>query len=114
MGRDGVERIISIRDLKQEIADLVAMPVPFHYFHILNIMVIINVSLWCYKMATTLSVFSPFTSMMAELIFLGMMELASKLSNPFGNDDVDFPAYTWLEEFIDTAFKLMESQHPGE
>merc|ERR1712014_248516 len=76
-------------------------------------MVFANVSLWSIKMAMTNSLITPFVFAIAMCIFLGMMDLSSQLSNPFGSDDVDFPGYTWLEEFLDRAFKLMETDTPG-
>jgi len=114
MEKDVYAHLLQIRDRQQEIQDVLSLPVPFQYFHVLNVMVLANVALWCYKMAISKSVFAPFTFILAQLIFLGMMELASQLSNPFGTDDVDFPSNDWVTDFIASSIGLIEDDSPGQ
>merc|ERR1712154_607015 len=42
-----------------------------------------------------------------------MLELAVQLSNPFGDDEVDFPVQDWLAETTYCAFAMLENKGPG-
>merc|ERR1712194_671806 len=57
--------------------------------------------------------FAPFVFFMAQLIFMGMMELASQLADPFGDDEVDFPIKKWLGHFFESAAVLLEYDFKG-
>jgi len=98
---------------EQMIVDYISLPVPFQYFHILNVVVFTNTSLWCYKMALSTSPWAVFVFVLAQVIFEGLLDLAAKLSNPFGLDEVDFPNDRWVEEFGNTAINILENSHPG-
>lgn len=39
-----------------------------------------------------------------------MLELASQLSNPFGDDDVDFPIHEWMAKAVESAVMLLEDE----
>merc|ERR1719230_113639 len=95
-----IDKLVETRDLQQEVADTMHMPIPFQYFHLLNVMIIVNLLLWAYGMGLTDSVFAPVTYFFAALIFMGMMELANQLSDPFGTDGTDFPTSLWLSETL--------------
>lgn len=51
--------MVKIRTQQQEAVDVLALPVPFQYFHLLSSMIIINLALWAYAMALTQSWFAP-------------------------------------------------------
>lgn len=102
-----VDRIIRVRENQQMIRDTLRLPMPFQYFHLLNMMVVVNLLLWAYGMGTTQSIFAPVGFFFAELIFCGMMELAGEMSDPFGMDEVDFPLHAWLANALfDTSVVL--------
>jgi len=102
-----VDRLVSVREQQQNIRDTLMLPMPFQYFHLLNMMVVVNLMLWAYGMGTTRSIFAPVGFFFAELIFCGMMELAGEMSDPFGSDEVDFPLNTWLTNALwDTSVVL--------
>lgn len=82
--------------------------VPFPYFHILNLMVSVNLVLWAYCMAASMSYTSIFTYLLAEIVFMGMLVLASEMADPFGEDKVDFPLADWLRETVEFSIKLLE------
>jgi len=108
-----INKVLAIYDTKQALLDTFRLPVPYLYFHLLNIMVFVNLVIWAYGLGTNASIFSPFVYFFAELIFIGMIELASQLSDPFGQDDVDFPLSTWLTEFVEYTSALVEGQFQG-
>lgn len=107
-----VDRLVKIRESEQRIKDTLHLPMPFQYFHLLNMMVVVNLLLWAYGMGVTESVFAPVGFFFSELIFCGMMELAGQMSDPFGEDEVDFPIHLWLETALwDTSVILEYDYH---
>lgn len=109
-----IDKLVETRDLQQEVADTMHMPIPFQYFHLLNVMIIVNLLLWAYGMGLTDSVFAPVTYFFASLIFMGMMELAAQLSDPFGQDDTDFPVSHWLTDSLRHISVVLEHENPFE
>jgi len=95
-----------------EIHDTRSMPMPFQYFHLLKTAVLANLLLWAYVMALTDSIFSVFVYFMAEIILMGLMELASQLSDPFGDDDVDFDLDSWCASCLADTTLLTEFEFP--
>jgi len=96
-----VGRAADASESQKHVLDAQRMPVPFQYFHILNIMVVINLLLWAYGMAATNSIFGPIAFFFASFIFIGMLKLANAIANPFGSDEVDFPVWIWFEKFLE-------------
>ena len=96
-----------------QIINLLKEPVPFPYFHLLNMMLIIQLGLTAYALATkVIWQFGVIMMLIISLVLLGMRGLAVQLSNPFGDDSVDFN----LESFMSGAYKnalsyLREDEH---
>mmetsp|Transcript_30443 Transcript_30443/g.87306 ORF Transcript_30443/g.87306 Transcript_30443/m.87306 type:complete len:392 (-) Transcript_30443:175-1350(-) len=107
-----VDKLQKSRALEQTVVDTIDLPLPFQYFHLLNMMVVVNLLLWAYAMGTTESLFAPFCFFFAALIFMGMLELAAALSDPFGDDEVDFPVADWMNEFLENMIVLIEFDSP--
>merc|ERR1712066_1041527 len=76
--------LVQLRTQQQDVTDSLKLPVPFQYFHLLSIMIVMNLLLWAYSMALTESFFAPVVFVFCSVIFIGMMELASQLADPFG------------------------------
>merc|ERR1712076_130887 len=74
-------------------------------------MVTMNLCLWAFQMGRSTSIFAPFIYFMSELIFIGMVELASQLSDPFGQDEVDFPINDWLSSYLETGVDFNEQDY---
>lgn len=108
-----MKKFHKLHKLQGTLLDIHQLPVPFQYFHLLNVMVSVNLFLWAYGLAVTRSVYSPLVFFFAQLIFMGMMELASELANPYGDDEVDFPVNHWLSQCIGTGMTLVEYRFPG-
>lgn len=109
-----IDKLVVTHGIQQEVIDTMSLPIPFQYFHLLNLMIVINLLLWAYGMGISESAFAPFVYFFAALIFMGMMELAVQLSDPFGDDETDFPLDRWLREVLEDARTLLESEQPGE
>mmetsp|Transcript_18164 Transcript_18164/g.38839 ORF Transcript_18164/g.38839 Transcript_18164/m.38839 type:complete len:381 (+) Transcript_18164:239-1381(+) len=103
-----IDRLVRARENEQVIQDTLRLPMPFQYFHLLNMMVVVNLLLWAYGMGVTHSIFAPVGFFFAELIFCGMMELAGQMSDPFGYDEVDFPLHHWLANALWDASVILE------
>ena len=90
-------------------------PVPFAYFHLLNLMVIINLLLLSYGMtglanpALTIIVFA-----IVCVVFIGLRDLAVSMANPFGDDEIDFKFEKFLGSSYTTALAfLCDKHHPS-
>lgn len=105
--------ITHLRHAQQELVDVMGNPIPFQYYHLLNAMVCMNLILWGYAMAIVQSVFATLIYIMASIIFMGMMELANQLSDPFGEDEVDFPLDNWRDGLLECVEVLLTKTYPG-
>jgi len=114
MRKSLIDKIWHCRSLQHTVRDVISLPVPFQYFHLLKLMIVVNIFLWAYNFGTAHSLLFTVIFFLASAIFMGMMELASDLSDPFGNDQVDFPVALWLTEWLQTLWSLLESEIPGE
>mmetsp|Transcript_140048 Transcript_140048/g.390352 ORF Transcript_140048/g.390352 Transcript_140048/m.390352 type:complete len:355 (+) Transcript_140048:189-1253(+) len=107
-----VDKLLKCRELQQVVFDTAALQMPFQYFHILRVMVVVNSACWAWFIARSGSLFGPFLYVVILFVLMGMIELASQLADPFGDDDVDFPLTEWLNECVENAEVLMEFQSP--
>lgn len=106
-----IDRLIQMREQQQVIRDTLRLPMPFQYFHVLNMMVVVNLLLWAYGFGVSMSWLSPIGFFFAELIFCGMMELAGQMSDPFGRDEVDFPLNVWFSHALADTGTIIEYQY---
>jgi len=104
--------LFKCRSAQQELTDVVSLPVPFAYFHLLNLMIVVNLSLLAFTMGATESLLSTGVYVCTTLIFMGMMELASELSDPFGTDEVDFPVGAWLTDWYASTVHMLNQSFP--
>lgn len=96
-----MNRLILLRDDMNMLLQTHRMPVPFVYYHLLNSMICINCALWAVCMSAFESIFAPFIFLLASFLYIGMLEVAKAMSNPFGDDEVDFPLDFWYDKFIE-------------
>jgi len=101
-----------IRQEQIQVEDAVNLPLPYQYFQIMNLMLFTNFSMWAYGMGMYDSWIASFIFVCSLLIFLGMKELSACLSDPFGDDAVDFPLNRWIEESWRAAHFFLESDCP--
>ena len=86
-----------------QIVNLLKQPVPFPYFHLLSMMLLIQLLMIAYALASPPSASPYFTipvMVIISIVLVGMRSLAVQLSNPFGNDSVDFD----IEKFMKGAY----------
>merc|ERR1719473_2507325 len=75
---------------------MMELPMPFQYFHIMNLMLMLNLGLWAYSLALQESLFAPCIYFFVQMMFQGLRELSVALSDPFGDDATDFPMNDWM------------------
>eukprot|EP00445_Apocalathium_hangoei_P076719 CAMPEP_0204154820 /NCGR_PEP_ID=MMETSP0361-20130328/29051_1 /ASSEMBLY_ACC=CAM_ASM_000343 /TAXON_ID=268821 /ORGANISM="Scrippsiella Hangoei, Strain SHTV-5" /LENGTH=433 /DNA_ID=CAMNT_0051110157 /DNA_START=6 /DNA_END=1309 /DNA_ORIENTATION=- len=107
------DSILKIQTEQREIVETIRLPVPFQYFHLLSVMIIMNLMLWAITMGLVKSLLAPVIYFFSSFIFIGMMMLSSELCDPFGTDEVDFPVDKWMSECIDMVSHLVECEWPG-
>lgn len=107
------DAILVLRNEQQDLMDIMDLPIPFPYYHLLNVMVLMNLMLWGYAMAISESAFGSVIYVMAAMIFLGMMDLGNQLSDPFGEDEVDFPLDEWLNDVMVTSDVILNGRYYG-
>jgi len=105
--------LMNFRCAQQEMQDLLRFPVPFGYVHLLSLMVCLCLAVQAYGMATTGSIFAPFFFALTAVVFIGMMDLASRLSDPLGEDESDFPLSHWIKSFLNNIACLIDYAHDG-
>lgn len=102
--------IIGAVDACHKIASTLGLPMPFPYFHLMNVVllftafVVAAVSALLFQSYMTIMPFS-----VALLFFLGLRDISTALADPFGTDDVDFPIAAFIEYTFDNAVVLLEA-----
>merc|ERR1719426_78250 len=71
---------------------------PWQYFHIMNMMIMLNLILWGYSFALEESYFATLIFVFVAAIFMGIRELSVALADPYGDDAADFPLNEWMNQ----------------
>jgi predicted membrane chloride channel (bestrophin family) len=108
MTKDALQNLVEMATLQIRLHDTTSLPVPFQYFHLLTLMVCMNLVLWSFELAMDNHLFSPIVFFAMEVVYIGMLDIAVQLSNPFGTDSVDFDTHQWLLQSFRTTVALME------
>lgn len=114
ISRDAIGRLLTYRAVHQELLDLLSLPIPFEYFHLLVVMQVCTLLLLGYSIGLTNSCFAPMVYFLLLLTFLGIMDISSSLYDPFGQDAVDFPLNQWVVECLAGISALLDYKHEGE
>lgn len=102
--------LYTVWETQTKIKDTLELPMPFQYFHIMNLMMILNLFLWAYSLGCQDSWFAPIIYMFVQMMFQGLRELSTALSDPYGTDEVDFSLNEWLRP-IYTQIQAHLNQH---
>lgn len=97
-----------------EIGDTMAMPIPFAYYHVMNVVLIFDMMMLCVLTASFMTYQTVFPFLVSVLFFLGLREVAGSLSDPFGGDVADFPINSFLRYAFDSAVCLLEAFRHGD
>ena len=78
------------------IVNTLAQPIPFPYYHTLTLMLSLNLLLLAYALVYFETVMTFPCFFIICLVALGLKETAVALSDPFGDDDVDFDTELYM------------------
>jgi len=84
------EEIVGLRGAMGSIDNSMLFPIPFQYYHIVNVTLMINLLLHAYAFLSIDSAFSIPAYFMVCLCMLGLRETANAMADPFGTDECDF------------------------
>jgi len=91
------------------ISETMAQPIPFAYWHLMNLVFSLNFLL----LALILAAFKHWLTIvpysMALLTFMGLREVSNQLADPFGDDIVDFPLAKYLDYTFDHSVCLLQA-----
>jgi len=92
-----------------QIANLLKQPVPWAYFHLLNLSTFLVLFLYGYGLVDMAE--WPLTVLVYAvvcLIFMGMKELSVAMADPFGDDVIDFKIEKYMAAMYDNAISHLE------
>mmetsp|Transcript_94011 Transcript_94011/g.166467 ORF Transcript_94011/g.166467 Transcript_94011/m.166467 type:complete len:355 (-) Transcript_94011:113-1177(-) len=98
----------TVRRCQTIVTQTMELPMPFQYFHIMNLMLMLNLVLWAYSLGCEDSYFAPIIYMFVQMMFQGLRELSTSLSDPFGQDEVDFDINDWMKSLYSRIHSIME------
>jgi len=98
---------LTLRKNCAETRDLLAQPVPFPYFHVINFMLSINLVLVAYALCFVDSIMTVPLYLVVCLVLQGLKECAVALSDPFGGDAVDFDVDLFLANILSNTRALI-------
>merc|ERR1719160_230121 len=87
---------------------------PWQYFHIMNLMMMLNLMLWAYSFAFQDSYFASLIFVFVAAIFMGIRELCVALADPYGDDAADFPLNEWMNQLYVRVLYLCEDNWSAE
>merc|ERR1719379_692277 len=71
----------------------------------------LNLLLWAYALGCMDSLFAPVIYMCVQMMFQGIRELSTALSDPFGDDDVDFPVNEWMLAMYKRLYAMIDTPY---
>lgn len=104
-------RIYRVRRCQAHVVQTMNWPMPFQYFHIMNLMLALNLVLWAYSLGCQDSYFAPVIYAFVQMMFQGIRELSTALSDPFGEDEVDFPVNDWMMTLYARMYGILEDTY---
>mmetsp|Transcript_54186 Transcript_54186/g.129063 ORF Transcript_54186/g.129063 Transcript_54186/m.129063 type:complete len:615 (-) Transcript_54186:187-2031(-) len=105
---------LSIMESYHKITHMMAMPIPYTYWHLMNLIFLINFMIVSVTFASYRRWLSIVPYTFALLVFMGLREVSNALANPFGEDSVDFPLSKYLDYTFDYAVCLVDAfSHPN-
>lgn len=98
----------NVRRMQDDVVELLELPMPWQYFHIMNMMMMLNLMLWAYSFAFEESYFASLIFVFLSMIFMGIRELSVALADPYGDDAADFPLNEWINQLYVRVLDLCE------
>eukprot|EP00928_Gymnodinium_smaydae_P066630 TRINITY_DN49602_c0_g1_i1.p1 TRINITY_DN49602_c0_g1~~TRINITY_DN49602_c0_g1_i1.p1 ORF type:complete len:657 (-),score=113.65 TRINITY_DN49602_c0_g1_i1:219-2012(-) len=106
--------VCSVIKASHEVTYLMAQPIPFPYFHIMNFIMAMNFVVLALAFATYKTFVSVILYAFALMIYMGLREVSVALADPFGQDHVDFPLDSFMEYAFNHSVSLLDGfSHPS-
>jgi hypothetical protein len=106
-------KLVEIANLQIQLRNTIDLPVPFQYFHLLNLMVFMALLFWAYELAITQHLGAPLLFCVFELVFIGMLDIAVLMSTPFEHDTLDFDIVNWVYASFSATLSIVEYDFVG-
>lgn len=91
----------------RNIAETNALPIPYAYWHLVNLIFALNFCLIAMILATYKNWFTVLPFSMTLMLFMALREVSNQLADPFGDDIVDFPLGKYLDHVFDQCISLV-------
>jgi len=91
------------------IAYMIALPIPFAYYHLMNLILAFNIMLLATFPALFRSYWTVLPFFVALLIYMGLREVSTALADPFNQHPVHFPIPAFVSQTFDRAVCLFLS-----
>lgn len=101
--------IMTMLKAAHRIGYMMALPIPFAYYHLMNLILALNILLLATFPALFRSYWTVLPFFVALLIYMGLREVSTALADPFNKDPVDFPIPAFISQTFDRAVCLMLS-----
>ena len=94
------------------VANWMAQEVPFPYLHALTLLLVVNMILIGYALATMAdaSAWNVVVYVLLLISFIGLKEIAVAMSNPFGDDEIDFDLEAMLKKTYNTCVSILKDR----
>lgn len=106
----------TVRRNQNDVLEMLEMQTPWQYFHIMSLMMVVNLSLWAYSFGLEASHISSMIYLLATCIFMGIRELSITMADPYGDDAADFPLNDWMHQLYVRVIDFCEDSelyYPG-
>jgi len=95
----------------REVTTLLGLPIPFQYFHIMNAVLLTNLFIFSVASAFFKTYLTIVPVGISLYLFLGIRQISSAVSDPFGTEDHDYPVPKWLELVYNNIVSTLEVFH---
>jgi len=105
-----VDNAFRFRGHASQVSNLLAAPVPFPYFHVVKLMLVVTLTLVGWALVTLLEGSPGFIMIcfcLFALIEIGLQEISAAMSDPFGDDDIDFDTEGLLASAYNNAIAYL-------
>ena len=110
---DFEQAVLKFKSCCGQATNLLKMPVPFAYFHVLKLLLIISLALTSYALVElehAQVLMSMVVFIIIDTIMIGLQAVAVAMSDPFGDDDIDFDLESFLRGAYDNSIALITDQ----
>jgi len=98
------------------VINLLKAPVPFAYFHVVKVLIMVTLVMVGYALITLLEDFPLFAVIaytILSVIEIGLERIAAAMSDPFGDDEIDFDIEALLSSAYNNATAYLREEKPA-